>query len=263
MAGTCHDDREAISRNELQGPLTNAGPDHTEEPPCPPRSSFPTTGPPTRTTRSPSAASSANAGAEVALAYVRHSQEPDLDREKLAQGEAEELLARGAQLLGDAGRRQARRDRPLDPRGPQRAGRERGRERDRVLLGLAHRQRATSRSATPRSGCSRAAPSPSRSRPSAWPTTRRRPCSRSSRSATPTAARARRPSRSPPRSARASRRSPTRRPDLLVVDSRPEAEQGRVGISASAEHLVEIATSPVLVLPRGVALSFGRQAVAA
>src|ERR1700744_5814741 len=42
------------------------------------------------------------AGAEVALAYVRHSQEPDLDRERLAQSEAEELLARGAQLFGNA-----------------------------------------------------------------------------------------------------------------------------------------------------------------
>src|ERR1700742_2415371 len=44
----------------------------------------------------------ASAGAEVALAYVRHSQEPDLDREKLAQSEAEELLSRGAQLFGNA-----------------------------------------------------------------------------------------------------------------------------------------------------------------
>ena len=43
----------------------------------------------------------ARAGAEVALAYVRHSQEPDLEREKLAQGEAEELLGRGAKLFGD------------------------------------------------------------------------------------------------------------------------------------------------------------------
>jgi nucleotide-binding universal stress UspA family protein len=42
------------------------------------------------------------AGGEVALAYVRHSQEPDLDRERLAQSEAEELLARGASLFGDA-----------------------------------------------------------------------------------------------------------------------------------------------------------------
>jgi nucleotide-binding universal stress UspA family protein len=44
----------------------------------------------------------ARAGAEVALAYVRHSQEPDLDREKLAQSEAEELLSRGAALFGNA-----------------------------------------------------------------------------------------------------------------------------------------------------------------
>src|SRR5260370_641824 len=43
---------------------------------------------------------------------------------------------------------------------------------------------------------------------------------------------------------------------LLVVDSRPEAEQGRVAISASAAHLVEIATCSVLVLPRGVAVPF-------
>jgi hypothetical protein len=46
---------------------------------------------------------------------------------------------------------------------------------------------------------------------------------------------------------------------LLVVDSRPEAEQGRVAISASAAHLVEIATCSVLVLPRGVAVPFGQR----
>jgi hypothetical protein len=47
---------------------------------------------------------------------------------------------------------------------------------------------------------------------------------------------------------------------LLVVDSRPEAEQGRVAISASAAHLVEIATCSVLVLPRGVVVPFGQRA---
>ncbi len=47
---------------------------------------------------------------------------------------------------------------------------------------------------------------------------------------------------------------------LLVVDSRPEAEQGRVAISASAAHLVEIATCSVLVLPRGSAVAFGQRA---
>jgi len=54
--------------------------------------------------------------------------------------------------------------------------------------------------------------------------------------------------------------------DLLVVDSRADAPQGRVSLSASAEHLIEIATSAVLVLPRGAQPAFGgtapRQAVA-
>jgi nucleotide-binding universal stress UspA family protein len=48
--------------------------------------------------------------------------------------------------------------------------------------------------------------------------------------------------------------------DLLVIDSRGEATQGRVSISSSAAHLIEIATCPVLVTPRGVALSFGQPA---
>ena len=60
------------------------------------------------------------------------------------------------------------------------------------------------------------------------------------------------------RSARRSCRWPTSRPDLLVIDSRKDAAQGRVSISSSAAHLIEIATCPVLVMPRGVALSFGR-----
>src|SRR5438128_9051 len=42
----------------------------------------------------------AEVGATVALAYVRHTHEPDRDRETLAQHEADELLARGAALFG-------------------------------------------------------------------------------------------------------------------------------------------------------------------
>jgi nucleotide-binding universal stress UspA family protein len=44
--------------------------------------------------------------------------------------------------------------------------------------------------------------------------------------------------------------------DLLVVGSRPEAPQGRVVLSASSDYAVEAATYPVLVIPRGSALSF-------
>jgi nucleotide-binding universal stress UspA family protein len=44
--------------------------------------------------------------------------------------------------------------------------------------------------------------------------------------------------------------------DLLVVGSRPESPQGKVTLSAASDYAVEAATYPVLVTPRGVALSF-------
>ncbi len=53
------------------------------------------------------------------------------------------------------------------------------------------------------------------------------------------------------------------RVDLLVVGSRPEAPQGHVMVSALAERALQDATSPVLVLPRGVALRFPALAAAA
>ena len=43
-----------------------------------------------------------------------------------------------------------------------------------------------------------------------------------------------------------------------MIDSRPEAELGRVSISSSASHLIENSTCAVLVLPRGARLQFGR-----
>lgn len=49
---------------------------------------------------------------------------------------------------------------------------------------------------------------------------------------------------------------------VLVVGSRPDAEEGRVSISAASENLIENATSPVLVVPRGRALSFDGVAAA-
>jgi nucleotide-binding universal stress UspA family protein len=43
---------------------------------------------------------------------------------------------------------------------------------------------------------------------------------------------------------------------LVVIDSRAQAEAGHISISSSASHLIEIANCPVLVLPRGVRLQF-------
>ncbi|HEY2072815.1 MAG TPA: hypothetical protein VGG88_04495 [Gaiellaceae bacterium] len=44
--------------------------------------------------------------------------------------------------------------------------------------------------------------------------------------------------------------------DLVVVGSKPGTVNGRVTISAAAEYMIELAGSPVLVLPRGVAVTF-------
>jgi nucleotide-binding universal stress UspA family protein len=44
--------------------------------------------------------------------------------------------------------------------------------------------------------------------------------------------------------------------DLLVVGSRSEAPPGRVMLSARAQHEVENATCPVLIVPRGVTITF-------
>jgi nucleotide-binding universal stress UspA family protein len=44
--------------------------------------------------------------------------------------------------------------------------------------------------------------------------------------------------------------------DLLVVGSRPESPQGKVTLSASSDYAVEAATYPVMVVPRGAAIRF-------
>ena len=50
--------------------------------------------------------------------------------------------------------------------------------------------------------------------------------------------------------------------DLLIIDSRADAQAGRVSLSSSAAHLIETSRCPVLVLPRGVRLSFARTGAA-
>ena len=50
---------------------------------------------------------------------------------------------------------------------------------------------------------------------------------------------------------------------LLVVGSRPDAQEGTVSLSAASENLIEIATSPVLAVPHGKAISFDGAPVAA
>jgi nucleotide-binding universal stress UspA family protein len=51
--------------------------------------------------------------------------------------------------------------------------------------------------------------------------------------------------------------------DLLVVGSRPEAPAGKVVLSAASDYAVEAANYPVLVIPRGIALDFSGAAAPA
>ncbi len=204
----------------------------------------------------------ARAGADVALAYVRHSQEPDLDREKLAQNEAEELLARGAALFGNADvARHVVTDRST-PRGLSALAASEGAS---VVVFCSDSHTANGHVAIGNSaqqllegGPVAVAIAPvglADSEVNVQSIVAIGDADGGARATADALADALGAQVAPVANEQAG---------LLVVDSRPEAEQGRVAISASAAHLVEIATCSVLVLPRGVAVPFGqREAVSA
>lgn len=197
----------------------------------------------------------AQAGADVSLAYVRHAPEAEVDREALAESEAEELLRRGAALLGghEVGRHVVT-DRST-PEGLRKIAEQVGASavvfcsdshtaRGHIAIGNSARRLieggplavaiapagyAASGASTPRSIAI-----DDREESSAHAT------------ATSLAA-----------SVGASVTAAIETADLLVVGSRPEAGAGRVGLSSASEHVIEgVARCPVLVLPRGAQLSF-------
>jgi nucleotide-binding universal stress UspA family protein len=198
----------------------------------------------------------ARAGAAVSLAYVRHTREPDPAREALLQAEAEQLLARGAELFGEqsvATHVVTDRSTPEGLRAlAVREGADVivfcsdshtaeghiaiGNSAERLIeggpagiaiapVGLNDRADAGVRQIVAIGDASGGAQSTAESLASAL-----------GASVSPVA---------------------NEDTDLLVIDSRPEAEPGHISITASAAHAAEIATSSVLILPRGVALSFG------
>lgn len=200
----------------------------------------------------------AKAGAEVALAYVRHSQEPDLDREKLAQSEAEELLSRGAKLFGDESiARHVVTDRST-PRGLSALAASEGAS---VVVFCSDSHTANGHVSVGNSaqqllegGPVAVAVAPvglADGEVNVQSIVAIGDADGGARATADSLAGALGASVAPVANDEAG---------LLVVDSRPEAEQGRVAISASAAHLVEIATCSVLVLPRGSAVPFGQRA---
>lgn len=202
----------------------------------------------------------AEAGAEISLAYVRHAPEPEASAEILAQHEAEELLRGGAELFGDPDLdRHVVTDRST-PEGlsalAERIGAEAivfcsdshtapghiavGNSAQRLLAG------GTSAIAIAPAGFA------SRERPQLA-----RVCVAGDGSAHETAEQLARALGAELSSISDETTS------MLVVGSRPETEPGRVSISAASEHLIDVATCPVLVLPRGKTLAFEVSAVTA
>jgi nucleotide-binding universal stress UspA family protein len=200
----------------------------------------------------------ARAGADVALAYVRHSQDPDLDREKLAQNEAEELLARGAALFGNA---EIAKHVVTDRSTPQGLSALAEREGASVIVFCSDSHTANGHVAIGNSAQQllEGGPVAVAIAPVGLAD---REVNVQSIVAIGDADGGARATADALAGALGARVAPVanEQAGLLVVDSRPEAEQGRVAISASAAHLVEIATCSVLVLPRGVAVPFGQRA---
>ena len=197
-----------------------------------------------------------SAGAEVALAYVRHTQEPEPDREVLAQHEAETLLQRGAELLGapDAARYVVA-DRST-PEGLRTLAEREGADlivfcsdshtapRHVTVGNSAQRLLDGGRFAIAiaSAGLADHGPTVGRIAVTEDPTD---PSARQTAQALASAL-----------DAEVSAAVKGHGADLLVVGSRPEAGEGQVALSAAAQNLIEDDAGAVLVVPRGVALAF-------
>ena len=203
----------------------------------------------------------AGAGSDVALAYVRHTHEPDGDRETLAQHEAQELLERGAALFGGPVHKHVVTDRST-PEGL-RALAEAERADAIVFCSDSHTAKGhisigNSAERLLEGGQTAIGIAPVGLADAGTNASLRQIVAvgdggGGAQATADALAKALGASVAPVANDDT---------DLLVIDSRPEAEAGRISISASAAHLIEIATCSVLVVPRGVTPPFG-QAVAA
>jgi nucleotide-binding universal stress UspA family protein len=202
----------------------------------------------------------AKAGGDVSLAYVRHSHEPDGRSESLAQHEAEELLGRGVALFAESGSGEASIGRHVvtDRSTPEGLGALAEAEGADVIVfcsdsHTAHGHIGVGNSAERllEGGRTAIAIAPAGLAGASKPRFERIVAIGDAQGGAAATA-----------EALAGALNATVAPvansdaDLLVVDSRAEAQQGSVSLSSSAAHLIEIATCPVLVVPRGVTLPF-------
>jgi nucleotide-binding universal stress UspA family protein len=197
----------------------------------------------------------AEAGAELMLAYVRHSTEDEREREALEEHDAEALLERGARILGDLAV-----ERRVVLNGSTAEGLAWLAEQEEariIVFGSDYRTPAghvspqKSTQALLERGPAAIAIAPANYRSERARTFGRLGliASDDDGAATETAS-----DLADILGARVARDEPY--VDLLVVGSRPEAPEGRLMISSAAENAIEEATSPVLVVARGASVRF-------
>jgi nucleotide-binding universal stress UspA family protein len=197
----------------------------------------------------------AQAGASLELAYVRHAHEGDQTRERLAEQDAAELLRAGAGSVHAPDAPQHIVVSASTPEGLCRLALER--DADLIVFGSEYR---TARGhVDPQASARRlleGGPVALALAPSGF-------AQNSSRPAT-VAAVGDEGDLCPSETAESLARSlgarltrPNRSVGLFVLGSKPGSVTGRLTVSAAAEYVIELATCPVIVLPRGVALHFG------
>jgi hypothetical protein len=196
-----------------------------------------------------------DAGAELLLAYVRHSTSVEPDREQLEEHEAEALLERGARTLGDLDVRRrvvvsASTAEGLNWLAEAEAA-------QIVVFGSDYRTAAghvspqKSAQALLEGGSAAIAIAPANYRSESAAT-----FGRIGILAAPGDDAAIETARELAESFGASVTRDEPYVDLLVVGSRSDAPEGRVSITSQAWHAIEDATFPVLALPRGVTVRF-------
>jgi nucleotide-binding universal stress UspA family protein len=196
------------------------------------------------------------AGADVSLAYVRHARESDANREQAVEAQAHGLLEGGVELLGNSG---AKLHIVTDRSTPEGLSRLAQAESAEVLVFCSDSHTAKGHVAVGNSAARlleggltaiAIAPVDVAERIDASALTNVVAVGDADGGAVATAESIAR--------ALGAAIAPVVGEDtgLLVIDSRADAEPGRVSLSSSASHLIETATCPVLILPRGKTLSF-------
>lgn len=204
----------------------------------------------------------AAAGAELTLAYVRHTIEIERSREELEEHEAEALLARGARWLGDHGAKRTVLVSASTGEGLWWLAEREG--ADIVVFGSDYRtpaghvapQRSAQKLLEGGPAAVAIAPANYRSRREPEISTIGVLAGAGDDAALLTA-------HELAGRLDAQITSSEHGADLLVVGSRREAPEGRVMVTAQAQNVIEEAVCPVLVVARGVALRFGVAAIAA